>query len=232
MQIDDVTETGRVTVDTSTPGSPQYIIHENVAWDVLAFDDLTEALMRRTDAICFGTLAQRSAKSRETIQRCLAATKPGCLKVFDINLRQQWYDQTTIEQSLQQADCIKLNHEEVRVMCAMFGFTAADFPAACRERFSIPLICITRAAKGCALHTALETVDVPGSVVKVVDAVGAGDAFTAALIFARLHDWPLDATANFANAVGGLVTTRSGAMPPLKAEFEELKRRYSPAEGG
>ncbi len=228
VQVDDQAETGRVTVDTATPGSPQYIIHENVAWDALAFDANTESLMHRADAVCFGTLAQRAVRSQETIQQCLQAAEPACLKVFDVNLRQNWYDRATIEHSLSQADCVKLNHDEVHVLCELFGFLPDNFVSACRDRFDIPLICITRAARGCALHTVAESVDVPGTDVEVVDAVGAGDAFTAALIFARLHDWPLESSARFANAVGGLVTTRPGAMPPLQTAFEDLKHQFGP----
>jgi fructokinase len=101
------------------------------------------------------------------------------------------------------------------------------FAAALRDRYDVALTCITRAEAGCLLITAEETADVAGHAVTVVDAVGAGDAFTAALIAARLWDWPLSESARFANATGALVATRSGAMPALTAELTDLRDQYA-----
>jgi fructokinase len=243
IQRDETAPTGRVTVDTSVPGRPEYVIHENTAWDAIAFDPPTATLMKTAAAVCFGTLAQRSGTTRETIRRCLravpaldgpAATHPsgvaaGCLKVYDVNLRQNWYQREWIDRSLGLADVVKLNHDEVQTIAAMFDLTedrGEPFANALQERFGATLVCITRAEHGCLLVGRGETVDVPGADVAVVDAVGAGDAFTAALIFALLNGWPLPSAGRFANAVGGLVTTRPGAMPPLAAEFEQLKREF------
>lgn len=226
VQRDEALPTGRVTVDTSRPGSPDYVIHENVAWDAIAFDGPTERLMQSADAICFGTLAQRCETSRETIHRSLAAAADDGLKVYDVNLRQQWYAREWVERSLQQADVLKLSHHEVQVLQELLELPSAEhreFAAAVQERFGVSLVCVTRAERGCLLVSSTEAVDVPGEPVAVVDAVGAGDAFTAALIYARLHAWPLERAGRFANAVGGLVTTRDGAMPPLVEEFDRLK---------
>jgi len=230
IQRDDTRPTGWVTVDTSTPGSPDYEIHKNVAWDAIEFTPEVERLAQSSAAICFGTLAQRAEISRETIHRCLSAAAPSCLKVYDVNFRQRWYRREWIEPSLQKADILKLNHKEIAALSEMFGVNGDDAPAFAEDvqgRFNIQLVCVTRAQNGCLLVEGNHIADIPGRKVDVVDAVGAGDAFTAALIFARLHDWPLQAAGEFANAVGGLVTTRAGAMPPLRNEFQELKRQYA-----
>eukprot|EP00913_Durusdinium_trenchii_P005688 g5306.t1 len=227
--VDPRLPTGRVTVDASEPGHPKFTIHENVAWDAIAFDEPTQALLSRADAVCFGTLAQRSTVSRNTIQHGLETAARGCLKVFDVNLRQEWYTRETIEASLHHANILKLNTSEVDVLTGMFALdvdSPTQFCETVRTRFEISRICITRAENGCLLNDTQGTVDVPGAEVNVVDAVGAGDSLTAALIYATLSNWTLDATGRFANAVGSLKTTRAGAMPDLKDEFAILIERH------
>jgi fructokinase len=224
--------TGRVTVDVSDPHHPRYTIHEDVAWDFLQPDENLMSAAREASAICFGTLAQRSPVSRETIHAVLDAAGSDCLIVFDVNLRQQWYDRERIERSLRQADIVKLNHEEAAVLSEMFGFGVQEhrtIAAALQDRFNVDLVCITRAEKGCLLVNRDGIADVPGRKVEVVDAVGAGDAFTAALIVTQLEGWPLQSAAEFANHVGGLVATRrgaSGAMPEQRDEYKLLRKTY------
>ncbi|HUG94134.1 MAG TPA: carbohydrate kinase, partial [Planctomycetaceae bacterium] len=222
VQRDPEHPTGRATVDASVPGRPQFIIHENVAWDCLAFDEPTRELMAQADAVCFGTLAQRSETSRETIHRCLASLRLGCLKVYDVNLRQSYYTRERIERSLAAADLVKLNVDEAGVLAPLLELRPdaasrrtefhsvrdperrigepelASFARSVCERFAVETVCITRAERGCLVCSGSEVVDLPGRAVEVVDAVGAGDAFTAALILARLERWPLRAGAAFA----------------------------------
>jgi fructokinase len=229
IQSDADHPTGRVTVDVSDPHHPQYTIHEDVAWDFLEPEENLMSAAREASAICFGTLAQRSPVSRETIHAVLGAAGPDCLIVFDVNLRQQWYDRERIERSLRQADIVKLNHEEAAALSQMFGFGAQDhrvIAAALRDWFNVDLVCITRAEHGCLLLNRRGSADVPGRPVEVVDAVGAGDAFTAALIVTQLEGWPLQSAAEFANHVGGLVAIRRGAMPELRDEYQELRKTH------
>src|SRR5690606_34220281 len=155
-----------------------------------AGDDWFEAAGRAA-AVAFGTLAQRSEPSREAIHAVLAACPDECLIVYDVNLRQNWYQRTWIERSLKASDIIKLNREEVTVLGELLQIDAAD-PVAFADRLlsrfnRLKLVCVTRAEDGCLLVTHDETADVPGTPIDVVDAVGAGDAFTAALITARLE---------------------------------------------
>lgn len=230
IQRDPDHPTGTVTVDLSQPSHPSYVIHENVAWDYLATGPALAELMGRAAAVCFGTLAQRNQVSRWAIYEALDATRPACLIVYDVNLRQQWYSRESIEESLRRAKLVKLNAEEALVLAELFGLASRrpeDLARFFREQFNVPTCCITRAAEGCLLVGDEEQVDQPGLAVKVVDTVGAGDAFTAALIVATLRAWPLATRAAFANGVGGLVASRPGAMPVLREEFQKLFAEYA-----
>ncbi len=229
IQRDSVHPTGTVTVDTSRPDHPEYVIHENVAWDHLVLDEHLRQLAREAAAICFGTLAQRSPESRVTIQQVLEEASSQCLLVYDVNLRQQWYDRDWIEASLEKAHCVKLNADEVLVLADLLQVGTADhraFAEAIRLRFDVDAVCITRGPDGCLMSGPDMAVDYPGIKVNVVDAVGAGDAFTAAWIHARLLGWDLAAQASFANQIGALVASRPGAMPPLADEFAAIARRF------
>ncbi len=217
--------TGTVTVDTTHPSAPTYTIHENAAWDYVEFDTMLEEAAARASAVCFGTLAQRSRQSKETIHRVLDVV-PEAMVVYDLNLRPPWYDRNTIESSLNRCTVAKLNEDEAERLADLLGFgalDAADCAAHLLSRFSITLVCVTRGPRGCLLITDAEHVDQPGLTVEVADAVGAGDAFTAALVCGLLWKWPLSAVARFANGVGGLVASRNGAMPDLAEEYRILR---------
>ena len=233
IQRDAHRPTGTVTVDTSHADHPTYVIHEDVAWDRIQADVALCNLMACAHAVCFGTLAQRSPTSRQAIYRALDCAQLNCLVVYDVNLRQQWYERSWVEESLRRTRIVKLNADEVPVVGQLLDLDADPhdtnaFAHAIHERFPIDTVCITRAEKGCLLIDRTASVDQPGVPVKVADAVGAGDAFTAALIIARLNHWPLTAQAAFANQVGALVAGRPGAMPILGPELATLIRQFQP----
>jgi len=225
LQRDPVHKTGTVTVDTSRPDHPRFIIHEDVAWDYLEFDAALEGLVARAAAVCFGTLAQRSDASRRAIHRALEAAWGDCLVVYDVNLRQHFYQKDWVEASLAASRVVKLNAEEVIELDELLGLDSPGqepFARAIQRRYGVPTVCITRGEAGCLLVGPDEAVQCPGVPIRLADAVGAGDAFTAALIWGQLHRWPLDRQASFANAVGALVASRPGAMPALREEFARL----------
>lgn len=229
IQRDPRRPTGRVTVELQSDGQPRFRIHENVAWDAFQATDDCLALVRRAAAVCFGTLGQRSEPARAAIQTCLAQVPSSALRVFDVNLRQRWFDRETIVDSLARADLVKLNDAEVDVLGPLLGFGAvrsADFARRLAAAWPVRWVCITRGADGCELHAGIESVDVPGEPVAVCDTVGAGDAFTAALTVSLLAGWPLDRAARFANRVGGLVASRPGAMPMLRDEYARLRESF------
>jgi fructokinase len=224
-------------VDETVAGHPEFTIHEDVAWDFLEWTPDAEALAARADAVCFGTLAQRADVTRDTVRRFLAATRPDCLRVYDVNLRQDYYRREWVEQSLEDAVLVKLNEHEATVLGAMLEFgriesdeteSLAGFARRLAERYELRGVCVTRAECGCVVVSGDESAEVPGRPIELADAVGAGDAFTAALIYASLNNWPLTAAARFANTVGGLVASRNGAMPPLRDELARLIAQNRP----
>ncbi len=229
IQNDDEAPTGTVTVEMIDDGH-RFVIHEAVAWDRLAWMPSLQDAIRSADAICFGTLGQRSPLARETIQQCLWEASDDCLIVFDVNLRQHFYDRMLIERSLQSAKIVKLNADEITLLADLLQLPSEDlasFANRLRDSFGVEFVCITRGEHGCWIGSETECVDVAGLPVQVVDTVGAGDAFTAALIVSRLRGWPLRASAEFANQVGALVASHRGAMPELAVEYGELIARVS-----
>lgn len=227
VQIDESFPTGTVTVQYSDANDPQYTIHEHVAWDHLEYNDDLSVLMQQSQAVCFGTLAQRETDSRETIHQCLAATGENCLVVYDVNLRQHYYERSWIERSLAAAKMIKLNQDEVEKLSDILELSTGSlkqFANQIQKDFELEAVCITRGAEGCLIYAEGQEYNIPGSPVKVADAVGAGDAFTAALISRRLLGWGWEQAARFANRVGGLVASQAGAMPALKQEFEQISQ--------
>ncbi|MDB4786587.1 MAG: carbohydrate kinase [Planctomycetaceae bacterium] len=230
LQFDAKTPTGTVTVEMQEGNHPAYTIHKDVAWDAMEFTPDWQKLMRSASAICFGSLAQRGEPSHTTIQQCLAATSEECLIVYDVNLRQNYFSSTVLEESLRACRAVKLNHEELIVISQLLNTSAKESPFAreIQSRYGVELVIITRGENGCLLISADETIDVPGEKIIVADAVGAGDAFTAGLISALLKNWPLKTAGEFANSVGAKVASCSGAMPDLKEDFAELITRFQP----
>ena len=206
--------TGTVQVELDARGVPTYTIMEDVAWDNIPFTPEMEALARRADAVCFGSLVQRMA-SRESVLRFLRATRPGALKVFDINLRQHYYSREVLEESLQLADILKINDEEIRIVADMFGLGGDDV-AACRaliDRYALRLVILTKGADGSEVITADEVIPQPAGEAQVVDTVGAGDSFTAAFVVAYLRGKSLSDAQRQASDTAAYVCSRKGAMP-------------------
>jgi fructokinase len=229
VQRDAEHPTGTVTVDTSQADHPVFTIHENVAWDFIELNDSVKALVQSAAAVCFGTLAQRGDVSRRTIQHLLAAVPQQSLVVYDVNLRQRWYARPWIEQSLEAAGVAKLNSDEVVELARLLETSSADeepFARELIERFGLDTVCVTRGADGCLLVDAQGAFEVPGLRVDVADAVGAGDAFTAALIYSRLSGWSIEKQGRFANRVGALVASKAGAMPPMRDDLAALLAEF------
>jgi fructokinase len=217
ISVDPVAPTGTVSVEVQPDGQPRFTIHENVAWDRLSADDVSLVCAAHADAICFGSLAQRSAAARASIQQLVAATPAATLRVFDINLRQHFYARELIESSLALANALKLNETELPVLAKMFslgGDSRAQL-AALAERFDLRAIAFTRGARGSLLLAGGIWSEHAGLPAKVVDAVGAGDAFTAAWTLGLLARQPLDEINQRANQLAAFVCTQPGATPTL-----------------
>ncbi len=215
--------TGTVTVALEKD-QPRYTIHEPVAWDFLEFTPHWLALAEKADAVCFGTLAQRSPASRRTIESFLHETRPECVRIFDVNLRPPFFNAETIERSLELTTIFKLNAEEMPQVLSLLDFpdamgTRPDFLLSGArqiiDQFPVQLVAITLGAQGSLLVTRNQVDRHPGYPAKTVDTVGAGDAFTASLSHFYLRGAPLARLNAAGNRWGAWVASHAGAMPAL-----------------
>ncbi len=224
LQVDPVHQTGRVTV-AFQDGQPAYTIHEPAAWDFLELSDEWVQLAERADAICFGSLAQRSLESRQTIQTLAAQTPASCVRVFDVNLRAPFYSSEVVQESLELATVMKMNDAEVPLVLGLLGLQACDpqDPGALRsgaekllEEFpTMKMVAVTRGGSGSLLVTRDAWHEHGGVAVAVEDTIGAGDAFTAAMTHYMLRGADLATRNEAGNRWGGWVASQAGAMPPL-----------------
>ena len=216
--------TGTVQVTLDGKGVPQYEIKTGVAWDNIPFTKELAEIAARTRAVCFGSLAQRSPVSRETIGWFLDAVPEECLKVFDINLRQQFYTREVLEGSMERADILKINEEEILVVARMYGIhgSAEDTCRELMKRFRLGMVILTCGSVGSYVFhgDGMSYLDTPE--VKVADTVGAGDSFTGAFVACILAGRSVEEAHKTAVEVSAYVCTRTGAMPPLPEDIRRL----------
>jgi fructokinase len=209
------TGTVRVTVDAQ--GLPRYEISHQVAWDFRPQEGLLDELAARADAVCYGSLAQRSPVTRRTIREFLNATRPQCLRVFDVNLRQSYYDREVIHELLQLSNVFKLNDEELPILARLLDLPSDEVKAlnTVLDRYPLKLLALTRGAHGSRLQTPSECSELPSESVTVVDTVGAGDAFTAAVTMGLLQRQDLSTLHQRASKLAGYICTQRGATPKM-----------------
>jgi fructokinase len=219
VQQDPSHPTGTVKVEIDSSGQPRFDISELVAWDFLEWTSSWQQLANEADAVCFGSLAQRSAPSRSTIRSFLQATRPEAVRIFDVNLRQHFYSASLLAESMKLASIVKLNHEELpRIMHLLEHESSSEKESARRllSSHDLRLVCVTRGSRGSLLISLDECSEHPGIKVKVADTVGAGDAFTAALVHGYLRGSSLAQINETANRVGAWVASQPGATPTVK----------------
>lgn len=217
--------TGVVQVTLSEGGIPQYDICEGVAWDNIPFTPALDELARNAQAVCWGSLAQRSEVSRNCIYRFLDAmpSEQGRLKVFDINLRQHFYSIDVIEASCQRANVLKINEEELVIVSELLRLGTPQVEQQCRllmERFSLDMLVLTCGCNGSYIFTPVETSFRVTPLVQVADTVGAGDSFTATLVADLLKGESVGVAHEHAVQLAAYVCTQQGAM----AEWPEALR--------
>jgi fructokinase len=224
IQVDAKRQTGTVKVQVESDGQPQFEITENVAWDFFEWTPLWQALAEQTDAVCFGSLAQRSSQSRGTIRTFLQTLRPSTLRVFDVNLRQAFYSVETLAESAKQSDIMKLNQDELPKVLQILGGPDAEGEQAAAwllKTCGLKLVCLTQGPRGSLLVSPKEAHQHRGFKTVVADTVGAGDAFTAALVHHYLRGANLEEMNEAANRMGSWVASQVGATP--RAEVKVLE---------
>ena len=211
--------TGTVQVTLSGDGIPAYEIKENVAWDNIPYTPEIAEIAKNCRAVCFGSLAQRSVTSWATIRQFLDDTPADCLKIFDINLRQQFYTKNVIEESLKRCNILKINDEELVVINRMYGYEGLDMRSSCekiRSEYNLKMLVLTCGTNGSYVFTddgLTSFQDTPK--VEVADTVGAGDSFTGSFCASVLNGKPVQEAHKKAVEVSAFVCTQNGAMPTL-----------------
>lgn len=216
--------TGTVQVEIDQTGIPLYDIKENVAWDNIPYTEHLDALAKRTKAVCFGSLAQRNVVSRETINHFLD-TMPkddDSLIVFDVNLRQGFYNKEILCKSMQNCNILKINDEELITVSRMFGYPGIDLQDKCwilLGKYNLKMLILTCGINGSYVFTPGNVSFQPTQKVEVADTVGAGDSFTAAFIASILKRKSVTEAHTIAVKTSAYVCTQKGAMPILPPEY-------------
>lgn len=216
--------TGTVQVEIDQTGIPLYDIKENVAWDNIPYTEHLDALAKRTKAVCFGSLAQRNVVSRETINHFLD-TMPkddDSLIVFDVNLRQGFYNKEILCKSMQNCNILKINDEELITVSRMFGYPGIDLQDKCwilLGKYNLKMLILTCGINGSYVFTPGNVSFQPTPKVEVADTVGAGDSFTAAFIASILKGKSVTEAHSIAVKTSAFVCTQKGAMPVLPPEY-------------
>ena len=219
VQTDREQRTGIVNVQVDGNGQPKFEIAHPVAWDFLEWTRDWQRLAEQADAVCFGSLAQRSETSRTTIRKFVSATLPGTLKVFDVNLRQSYYSPEILADSMRLADIVKFNDDELPKIMSLIKLPHKDALSSAQRlirEYDLKVVCTTRGGRGSLLVREGDASEHPGFKVRVADTVGSGDAFTAGLVHEYLHGASLDLMNEVANLVGAWVASEVGAMPAPK----------------
>ena len=216
--------TGTVQVEIDQTGIPLYDIKENVAWDNIPYTEHLDALAKRTKAVCFGSLAQRNVVSRETINHFLD-TMPkddDSLIVFDVNLRQGFYNKEILCKSMQNCNILKINDEELITVSRMFDYPGIDLQDKCwilLGKYNLKMLILTCGINGSYVFTPGNVSFQPTPKVEVADTVGAGDSFTAAFIASILKGKSVTEAHTIAVKTSAFVCTQKGAMPILPPEY-------------
>lgn len=217
--------TGTVEVELGSDGQPTYTILAGVAWDCMQADPRLIALMEEADAVCFGTLGQRSSKSREAVRQLVQATPVGALRIFDVNLRQDFFSAELVHDSLQMANVLKLSDSELPVIASLLSVDGSvrQQLEALLDRYELRMVAYTRGAEGSILWDGRDWYEHPGLPADVKDTIGAGDSFAAAVTLGLLLGWPVERISDTANEVAAHVCSCVGAIPPMP---EALSGRF------
>lgn len=220
--------TGSVGVDLEELGVPIFTIHEDAAWDRIAWSSSLEAKVLEANAVYFGTLGQRGEISREMTHRLLVAAEAvGIPRVLDVNLRQPYFDSDLIRESIERCSILKFSDSElseVAIACEISGESHSEgILQALRDRYMLDVVAMTRGPKGALIVAADEIIDQAGIPVTIADTVGAGDAFAARLVTGILSGEELTIVAREACENAALVCSQNGAVPEFSKYSKPMK---------
>lgn len=205
-------------------GKPRYDILTERAWDYIPNTEQLKEIAANTKAVCFGSLAQRSETSRNSIFAFLDAMPSDALRIFDINLRQNWYSKEVIKTSLQKANVLKINDDELLIIQRMFGYIDITQENTCRlimRDYQLDMLILTCGDKGSYIFTKDEMSYLSTNDIEVVDTVGAGDSFTASFIASMLKGKTIHEAHRIAVNVSAFVCTQEGATPIIPDELKQ-----------
>lgn len=223
ISISDNFPTGYVLATVDSEGIASYSFPDEVAWDHLQVNDYAEKLRSTIDAVCFGSLAQRSPHSRRTIHGFLDSLGNGVVKVFDINIRQDFYSKEVVKSSLKRTDILKLNEDELPILAQLLELKGSgeSFLPKLIERYQLKMLILSRGDKGSLLQTPEHSSEHVGIVTHVQDTIGAGDSYTAAAVIGWLQGLPLDEINEQANRIAAYVCSQQGGMPTMPQCFRQ-----------
>jgi len=221
VAVDQVHPTGVVAVQLDPAGKPTYEIKKNAAWDYVRFTPGLRALAARTDAVCFGSLAQRSPVSRATIRRFVSSMPVAALRVLDVNLRQSFYGRKIIHDLLTLSNVFKLNDDELLIIADLFSIPGNEEAVVRRlmRKYALKVVAVTKGAKGAVLYCPGGGYPIKGRKIRIADTVGAGDAFTAGLVMGLLRGLKMDMIVALAGRLAVYVCGQRGATPHLPVEI-------------
>lgn len=214
-------ETGKATVALDGAGVPRFTINEPAAWDFIAVSDAVQARVAKSAAVCFGTLGRRHSVSRASIRALVSSVPKTALRVFDVNLRRPFYSKELLDEGLELANVLKLNDEELAILSEMYGLSGSETARLyqLRDRFELRVVTLTKGAAGSVVIDGQRVSQHPAVPTVIKDTVGAGDAFTAALVIGLLRRDHLDALHAHAARLAAYVCSQAGATPPVPPEF-------------
>ena len=216
IQVNKYFSTGRVEVNLDEMGTPSYKIDEESAWDFIRFEENLKKICKLIDCICYGTLVQRNSNSKRTLIEILDSTSLNCLKVFDVNFRQKFYNKEIIESSLKRADIVKMNQLEFYQIANLF-FISKEWEKgiiSLIKEFDLKLVILTLGENGSILATKNDyIIHTPKNKVNVLSSVGAGDAYTASVVMGWLNKKPLNEIILEATNLASHVCGFMGAIP-------------------
>jgi len=233
ISVDLARPTGTVSVELMADGQPHYVIHEDVAWDHLVADAKAVEAVSSADAVCFGSLAQRCAPAQAAIRTMLEKSPRTALRIFDVNLRQDFFSRDLIEHSLELAHVLKLNDTELPMLTRLLGvrgITEKQQLAEIAGRFGLRLVAYTCGARGSLLYDGAQWSEHAGRRVEVKDTVGAGDSLTAAVTIGMLAGWDLETIGERANDIAAYVCSCEGGTPLLPAHLRAPFEPKVPAD--